>query len=234
MKKFKDKSIRFQLKNSLSTFFVLLIAVVSLNLVGCQTSQIAQVDAPAKPSYWVFRTNVYSAKKNKNVSGYTHITYMNPQLLRLDVYDPLGLLNFGTLIYKEGQFEAIVPMEKKYFFGIASAESMAQILKSPIEPSLFVNIIFQKKITSKDWICTEDSQGFARDCRNRMADIDIVWKKNITSNDGWVVVTHPEGEVDLKLKNSRSIPTLKAEKFKLQVPNSYDKFQVDSGSIKKL
>lgn len=206
----------------------------SLNLVGCQTLQNQSVEAPSKPSYWVFRTGVYSARKNKNVSGYTHVTYMNPNLLRLDVYDPLGLINAGTLVYKDGNFEAVMPLERRYFYGMATPETMMQILKSPIEPSMFVNLIFQKKMTGPGWFCSEDQQGFARDCRNRDAGINIVWKKNITTHDGHVVVTHPEGEVDLKLKNSRSIQALPPEKFKLQIPNSYDKFKVDAGGIKKV
>ncbi len=204
---------------------------------ACQTTNTKNedfVDTSSKPSYWVFKTNIYSAKKNRNISGYTHITYMNPQLLRVDIYDPLGLLNAGTLIYKDGSFEAIMPLERKYFFGVATPETMFQILKSPVDPALFTNIIFQKKLTDKNWECSSDDKGFVKDCRNRSANIDIVWKKNMTANDGWVQLTHNEGEVDLKLRSSRTIKPLPDSKFKLQVPNSYSKFKVDQMGIKKI
>lgn len=202
--------------------------------MGCQTAEKGQVtEAPSKPSYWVFKTNVYSAKKNKNISGYTHVTYMNPQLLRLDIYDPLGLINAGSLVYKNGNFEALMPLEKKYFVGVASPDVMTQILKTPMDPSLFVNIIFQTRFKDPSWQCLEDDKGFVRECQNRSAGITITWKKNISNSDGWVVVTHSEGEVDLKLRNSRSIPPLPDEKFILQVPRSYSKFKVDTNGITK-
>lgn len=208
---------------------------MALSFSGCQTTKVTQVvDTPSKPSYWVFKTNVYSSKKNKNISGYTHISYMNPRLFRLDIYDPLGLINAGTLVYNNGNFEAVMPLERKYFFGIANAESMGQILKSPIDPALFTNIIFQKKPNDRNWECTEDSKGYLRDCHNRNAGIDIVWKKDISNTDGWVQITHNEGEVDFKLKSSRTIQPLADDKFKLHTPNSYSKFKVDHEGIRKL
>lgn len=236
MTKFNGKSTQSRHKNKISfiNFVNLVIIATTLWITGCQSMKGGQaVDAPSKPSYWVFKTNVYSAVKNKNISGYTHVTYMNPNLLRLDIYDPLGLINAGTLVYKNGNFEALLPFEKKYFTGVASPDVMLQILKTPIEPSLFVNIIFQKGFGDKNWQCVQDKQGFMRECRNRSAGIDIVWKKNITDTEGWAVVTHGEGEVDLKLRNSRPIQPLPDSKFVLRVPNSYSKFKVDRTGISK-
>jgi hypothetical protein len=237
VKKLSDKLTQLHHKNNFKnlslSFISLILGLMFLNLTGCQMSPLSQT-AETKPSYWVFKTNVYSSKKNKNISGYTHVTYMSPKLLRLDIYDPLGFINAGTLVYKDGNFEAVMPFEKKYFFGVASPESMSQILKSPIDPALFVNIIFQKKLNDKNWECNEDAEGYVRDCHNRSAGMDIVWKKNISSADGWVVLTHSEGEVDLKLKNSRIIAPLADEKFKLQIPNSYSKFKVSASGIQKM
>lgn len=236
MKNLNDKLIQSHLKNN----FLKLIFFVSLVInvfTGCQSSKKGDsdyVDTSSNPSYWVFKTNVYSAKKNKNISGYTHITYINPKLIRIDIYDPLGLLNAGTLIYKDGNFEAIMPLERKYFFGTATPETMFQILKSPVDPALFTNIIFQKKLSDKNWECTTDEKNYVRDCRNRNAGMDIVWKKNMSDSDGWVQITHNEGEVELKLRNSKTIKPLPDSKFKLQVPNSYAKFKVDQSGIKKL
>jgi hypothetical protein len=235
---YNDKSTQYLRKNKKSKLKIIFSFLAALNLVfvfGCQTTERRQsVDAPSKPSYWVFKTNVYSSKKNKNISGYTHVTYMNPKLLRLDIYDPLGLINAGILVYKDGNFEALMPLEKKYFTGVASPEVMTQILKTPMDPGLFVNIIFQKGFEDKNWDCTEDDQGFMRECHNRTSALDIVWKKNISNTEGWVVVTHSEGEIDLKLRNSRPIPVLPDEKFILQVPRSYSKFKVDAAGISKL
>ncbi len=236
MRSLNDKLIPFRQKNNILISFLFFAFVIG-QLIGCQSSKKSDadyVDGSANPSYWVFKTNVYSAKKNKNISGYTHVTYMNPKLIRVDIYDPLGLLNAGTLIYKDGNFEAIMPLERKYFFGTATPETMFQILKSPVDPALFTNLIFQKKLADKNWECATDSKNFVRDCRNRTSGMDIVWKKNMSESDGWVQITHNEGEVELKLRNSKTIKPLPDSKFKLQVPNSYAKFKVDQNGIKKL
>lgn len=236
MKNLNDKLIQSHLKNNFLKLVLFVSLVISL-FTGCQSSKKGDsdyVDISSNPSYWVFKTNVYSAKKNKNISGYTHITYINPKLIRIDIYDPLGLLNAGTLIYKDGNFEAVMPLERKYFFGTATPETMFQILKSPVDPALFTNIIFQKKLTDKNWECVTDEKNYVRDCRNRNAGMDIVWKKNMSDSDGWVQITHNEGEVELKLRNSKTIKPLPESKFKLQVPNSYAKFKVDQSGIKKL
>lgn len=234
MRNLNVKSTPFRnLSNILGFIFIVLF--LSACQTGSKKSNLSTTDdVQTKPSYWVFKTNVYSSKKNKNISGYTHVTFMNPQLIRIDIYDPLGLINAGTLIYKEGQFEAIMPLERKYFFGVATAETMNRILKSPVEPSLFTNIIFQKKLSDKGWSCQTDPDGLVKDCSHRQSGIDILWKDKMTDKDGWVQVSHNEGEVDLKLKSSKFITQLPKTKFELQVPSSYEKFKVDTSGISRV
>lgn len=236
MKNIKGKLTLFQFKNKRSVLTLSALAFVAIMFSGCQTTQVEKknVNLISSPSYWVFKTNIYAAKKNKNILGYTHVTYMNPKLLRLDIYGPLGLINAGSLVYKDESFEALMPLKKQYFRGIANSKSIEQVLKSPIEPGLFVDLIFQRKPDGKSWICNTDAEGYVRDCNNRAANINIVWKKNISKIDGQVVVTHNEGELDLNLKSSRSISALPAEKFVLRVPNSYSKYKVDEKGIQKL
>lgn len=208
----------------------------SLLFSGCQTTPSGGLNANAinKPSYWVFKTNIYSSQKNKNISGYTHVTYMNPKLLRLDIYGPLGLINAGSLVYKGENFQALMPFKKQYFFGTATSKSMEKILKSPIEPGLLVDLIFQRKPLGQNWVCNKDEQGFLRDCRNSISNIGIVWKKNISKTDGQVIVSHSQGELDLNLRSSKYIEMLPDEKFILTAPRSYSKYKVDEKGIQKL
>lgn len=183
-------------------------------------------------SYWVFKTKVI--QKGKTISGYSHITYANKDKIRIDVFGPLGLIHAASLVYENQNFEALMPLDKRYVYGEATEQTMDMILKVPLDPAIFYNLIFQTGFENRDWSCTLDETNKVRECENLRARLSVKWLKPMSRNGGEFQVTHEKGSALFTFNKYRELDQVPNEKFKLSVPNGYKRFKVDSTGISKL
>ena len=190
--------------------------------MGCQSLKIS-LNTTTQPSFWVFKTHIYSIEKQKSVSGYAHIAYMSKDKVRMDLYGPLGLVHAGTLVYEEGNFQALLPLEKKFLFGSAHSPALQRILKIPIKPQMLTSIIFQRPIEQEGWSCSfNEHKESVKECLNENLKAHISWK-TFPKAKREILITSPKGKLKLKLKKSKYIPPLDDQKFKLTTPKSYKK-----------
>ncbi|MCO5112619.1 MAG: hypothetical protein M9899_00430 [Bdellovibrionaceae bacterium] len=185
-----------------------------------------------QPSYWVFKTKV--TQNGKTISGYSHITYVNQEKIRIDVFGPLGLIHAASVVYENQNFEALLPLEKRFVFGEASEQTMEMVLKVPLDPAIFYNLIYQTGFENKDWSCTLDESNRVRECENRRAGLNVSWNSPMSRNGGEFEVKHAKGTARFTFNKYRELDQVPNEKFKLNVPNGYKRFKVDSAGISKL
>lgn len=199
-------------------------------VTSCQTVEKGKV--MDQPSYWVFKTKVNH--KGKTISGYSHITYVNQNKIRIDVFGPLGLIHAASVVYENQKFEALLPLEKRYVFGEANEQTMESILKIPLDPAIFYNLIHQTGFENRDWSCTLDETHKVRDCENRRAGLNVTWNKSMSRNSGEFILRHESGSAQFTFNKFRELDQVPNDKFKLNVPNGYKRFKVDAEGISKL
>lgn len=184
------------------------------------------------PSYWVFKTKV--TQKNKTISGYSHITMVNKDKVRIDVFGPLGLIHAASVVYQDQKFEALLPLEKRYVFGDVNEQTMAAVLKVPLDPVIFYNLIFQEGFEDKDWSCTLGENNKVKECENRRARLVVKWDKEMSRKGGEFVVEHENGRAEFRFNKFRELASVPEDKFKLSVPGGYGRFKADHNGISKL
>lgn len=219
----KEKSLQF--------LFLWIFLTFTL---GCQSLKISGREDYKRPSFWVFKASIYSARKQKSFSGYVHMAYMSKNKIRIDLYGPLGLVHAGTFVYKKDKFQAFLPLERKFLFGLVHRSALQHILRVPIEPQILTPILFQQPITQKNWSCSfDEKKDLVKECFNENLDLRILWETSKKAQRK-ILILSPEGRVQLKLKKSKYIRPLADEKFDLKAPESYTKFYFDQWGIKKV
>lgn len=224
--------VKNNLKYSNKKTCVLALSGLVVFLTSCQTTE--KVVEMEKSSYWVFKTKVHTTKKNKKITGYSHITYANKDKVRIDVFGPLGLIHAATLVYNDQKFEALLPLEKRYISGDVTERTMLAVIKIPIDPGMFHNLIYQKGFENKDWQCVLGATNKVKECSNMRAGLKVSWNEDMSKSGGEFFVQHEEGTALFTFKKYKDLDQVSADKFILSPPMGYTRFKADENGIRKL
>lgn len=119
------------------------------------------------------------------------------QKMRVDVTSPLGSY-LATFLMNGENFDYVLTADKTYYKTKTSSASLKNILKIPLEPVVFYQILFDHAPESKTWNCTKDANGFLRTCSDLKSKINITWSDR-NGESRTIDIDHPVASLQVHL-----------------------------------
>lgn len=168
-----------------------------------------------------FESKVLVRDKVESKSGIVNVTFrgIKDKKLRLDVLSPLQT-HLASLSLNGDDLKYILPPEKKSYRGIASAAAMQPILRIPMDPKLLYNLFFDIPISDKNWSCTQDKNGFLKDCQTMRGDLKIKWVSR-SGEQRVLEVDHAKAFLQINIHKFKGAVSAKDPKLDLKIPDSY-------------
>jgi hypothetical protein len=193
------------------------IALIVLTGIGCAMATKKFTDVTI--GQWESRALVRDAKSNKSFIIYMTFIAENKGRLRLDVTSSVGSQISSMLVEKE-QVTLLLLRDKKFYKGPASSPRLFSALNLPLDPRIFLNILFDQPVEQKGWSCAKDAEGIVTECKNAGQNI----RYTIADRSGakrTVTVTHPRGSAQVNFTKFNSGPFDLDKIFALPTPKSF-------------
>lgn len=186
-------------------------------LVNCATTPKKFADVSV--GQWEARALVRDKKTNRSFIVYMNFTAENKGRLRMDVTSSVGS-QISSLLLENGQVTLLLLRDKKYFKGASGSSKLAKVLNFPLDPQIFANILFDRPIEQKNWICAMGKDSLLSECKSSQSQIQFA----IADRSGVrkvVTITHPQGTAQISFTAFASGPFDLDKIFSLLVPKSF-------------
>lgn len=160
-------------------------------------------------------------KRDKSVVLNLDLVAVRPERLRVDVTTTLGI-HLATFVMNNDNVTYVLVRDKKYFRGKPGPDIFKAVMPIPLDPRVMLDILFDLEPTVTGWQCQRDSANYLATCRNTEKALSIEWKKR-DANKRVLLVSHPEGEMQLFLSQFRSKVEVADGTFVLEVPSSFSR-----------
>ncbi len=155
----------FELRGIWSSSFVF--------LGGCQTTP-TKFETIQK-GRWQTKMLVRDHKESKSQIVNLDIVAVRPDKLRVEVTTSLGM-HLASLVMNNGEFRGAIVNQKRFLIGPATPYSFSNVIGVPLDPRLFMNLLFDEAPTTKDWVCVLDKNQFLESCENKNQSLKLGWK----------------------------------------------------------
>ncbi len=191
-------------------------------LQGCTTAPLQK--STDVQGTWETRTQIRNLENNQVQKLSLDIRSVWPEQLRLDGYGPLGI-QVGTFVAQKQKFQLHLPLEKKFYFGTLSEETLSKFLKISFDPYLLIQISFDRPPTGTQWKCVKDAELLPIMCERKLDGLKIVWKER-RGNEKRVVLSSEKHEIQLVYKSFKPKVEDSEALFQLNPPSSYEKIEL--------
>jgi len=164
---------------------------------------------------WVLGTKFKNKSKNSTLPGKTKVYLLGDDKLRMDVYDPFGLVSMGQLVLN-GDFMSLKTINGISYKGPASKEKIEQILKVSVSHKDLFALFTQVGIDDSKWSCAVAGEyNKYSSCKSFEYQTDIVWTGSMTQKNTQMILSHPKAELAFKVKSYGTVSEPKESVFKL-------------------
>lgn len=197
---------------------VLVLSLSVLSLSGCQhftenfkTRESGQLKMHA----WVLGTKFKNREKNNTIPGKTKVYILGDKYLRMDVYDPFGLVSMGRLILNHDQM-SLETINGVSYKGPATKEQIRSFLKVEVSPKDLFALFTQDGFEDEHWSCAID-EGFnkLKQCQSSYYQIAVAWSGSTTQKGTQILLKHPKADLKFKVKSYKELSDPKKSIFEL-------------------
>jgi hypothetical protein len=164
---------------------------------------------------WILGTKFLDKRKNKNYPGKTKVYIHKNSKLRLDVYDPFGLISVGNLVIN-GDRMSLRTIDGVNYKGEVSREKIQQLLKVDVNPKDLFSLFTQSGFEDKHWGCAVDESGrLLQECVSRLHKMKVEWSGSMTQKGTVVTLDHVKAFLTFKVKGYQSYSKMDERLFEL-------------------
>lgn len=189
---------------------------------GCQTVPVRydQVEVGT----WEAKALIKDKKGNQSYVVNLDIAARLNEKLRLDVTSPIGI-HLASLVMRGAEVEYILVRKKKYFAGQAKPQVLSPIISVPLDPRVLHNVIFDRPIVDKNWVCTQGDEGMLSECQNLTSGLVLSFSDRVGQRKT-VKIEHADANVTINFTDYEKSIGDEARLFDLQVPASFEKYRI--------
>lgn len=195
-----------------------LILLSFSQLLGCASKPV-QFDSqgPEPVTQWESKTQILDKNKSKSHSLSVDFVAEKRDRLRMNATGTFST-PVAAVVLNKGKLTYVLPQQKKYFQGEASAASMRSILRVDLPATAIFNLLYDEAIPG--WTCQKNSLGQVENCENPKNAASVAWLER----DGYtkkIRITNTQYEINMTLSR---VPTKVQELdrvFSLNIPTGY-------------
>lgn len=165
---------------------------------------------------WVLGTKFMDKRKNKTYPGKTKAYVYKNTKLRLDVYDPFGLITVGNLVINGDQM-SLHTLDGVDYKGEVSRDKIQKLLKVDVNPKDLFSLFTQNGFEDKHWGCAVDDTGrLLKECVSRLHKMKIDWSGSMTQKGTVMTLDHIKAKLTFKVKSYQSYSSVNEKLFELK------------------
>ncbi len=165
---------------------------------------------------WVLGTKFNDKIKNKSYPGKTKVYIHGDSKLRLDVYDPFGLVSVGSLIINGDQM-SLNTLEGVDYTGPLNRDKVVELLKVDVNPQDLFSLFTQSGFEDEHWDCAVDESGrLFEECVSRLYKMKVQWSGSMTQKGTRLILEHTKALLVFKVKAYKSYPEVDKRLFELK------------------
>ncbi|MEQ1664352.1 MAG: hypothetical protein ABL927_03135, partial [Bdellovibrionales bacterium] len=172
-----------------------------------------------KEGEWQSKALVRDKKEQRSVIINLKIRALDNDKLRMDITSPVGTY-MATVLLDGSSLQYLNMSEKTLYKTKATRESLRDIIKVPIEPQAFFNILFDRAFDNKNWSCVSDGSGYLSLCKEMRTNLKIEWSHR-EGKKRTVEIDHAAGSVQMNLYDFNNIIRASENAFTIKVPKSF-------------
>lgn len=193
------------------------LLLCSLTVVSCSTGTKIRQDQADKGE-WEARVLVKDKKQAKTFLVNVDFVAVQPSKMRMDITTPIGA-HVASIALDGNTMTYVVPRKKTYYEGQATPQGFAKTLSFAFDPKLMMNVLFDKPVQQKGWICKSEGELVSECSQNNLK---ITWA-NRKSAEKTVVIVHPQYQIELKFHNFDVPNKVKDGLFTIHQPAGFNK-----------
>lgn len=164
---------------------------------------------------WVLSTKFKNKERNNSIPGKTKVYILGDKHLRMDVYDPFGLVSMGRLILNNGQM-SLETINGVSYKGPATKEQVKSFLKVEVSPKDLFSLFLQNGFKDEHWSCAVDEEANRlKQCQSSYYEIAVAWSGSTTQKGTQILLRHPKADLKFKVKSYKALPEPKKSIFEL-------------------
>lgn len=138
---------------------------------------------------------------------------IQPDKLRMEFTSPVGIY-LGTFVLNEKQVSYILADNNRLRTLPANENSMRPLIRTPLDPYLLVDILFDIEPKGSGWLCERDEKSFLKKCNNEDKKISLNWLQRQSRQRALEIET-PSARIQLSLQGFRSKVETDENTFKI-------------------
>lgn len=204
--------------------FCFSILLMFIFAVGCATKP-PKDNVLFKSAEWETKAQVRDLAKGKTTNLSIDLTAIRDEGARLEVTAFLGY-QVGTAVVTKNEFRFLLIPQKRFYYGKATEDALAPLMKLPIHPMTLVRVAFDQPIIGNGWSCRRDAVGSIETCDNKILNVSIKWydRKGFAKK---VLLASPQFEMDWVFPEPQTNVQYSNETFRLDAPESFKKIKLN-------
>lgn len=164
---------------------------------------------------WVLGTKFKNKQRDSSLPGKTKVYLFGDDKLRMDVYDPFGLVSMGQLILN-GNMMSLETINGISYKGPATKQHIKQLLKIEVSPRDLFALFKQSGLDQKAWSCSVagDYNKYSY-CKSPAYQTEISWTGSMTQKNTQMVLDHARAELVFRVKSYNQVSEPNERVFKL-------------------
>jgi len=164
---------------------------------------------------WVLGTKFKNKQRNSTLPGKTKVYLMGEDKLRMDVYDPFGLVSMGQLILN-GDYMSLDTINGLSYKGPASKEKIKELLKIEVSAADLFALFAQQGLDESRWSCSVagDYNKYQK-CQSHVYQTEIQWTGSMTQKNTQMILDHTKATLIFRVKSYNAVSEPNEGVFKL-------------------
>ncbi|HRO66023.1 MAG TPA: hypothetical protein PL182_00510 [Pseudobdellovibrionaceae bacterium] len=193
------------------------VFIATFLVLGCQTAPKA-VDASADELQWESRLRIKDVKKNKTQSVSADVLARKSSgEIRIEM-SSLAIPLASYVMDAKG-FSCALYRQKAFYEGPLKENALQPLLRMPLSPVLFRQMLFDRPMSGGDWACKKGADGLVASCSSAQRQLAVVWERKPESRT--VRVTHPGFEIHWVFNPPSTEVQFKENTFRLEAPRGF-------------
>lgn len=200
----------------LSVALILLLTFV----LGCASQPVSPGSSPKNGlRQWEGKAQLFDRAKDRKHTVDMDLLAEGQKRLRLDVAGSFAV-SVAAAVVNGDQMTCLLPRQKRFYQGPASAEALSAALQAPLDPQILYSVLWDEKIRAPGWSCEMAGSHLPQQCENPKTSQKVIWAKR-ADNRKKVSIIDPRFEVELSLNEIQPKVQDLDRAFTLNIPPDY-------------
>lgn len=187
-------------------------------LIGCSTTKSFHIEeSPDGVSQWESKARIIDRQSKKSRSVSVDFVVSGKERLRMNVTGAFSI-PVAAAVLDGDQLTYILPRQKRYYQGVASARALRPLLRLNMEPEQLFQILRDEPLLGKSWRCRREKT--LMNCENSLERTRVKWLSAEKSRRK-VLFSGPRYDVHLQLERVPTKVQDEAKVFSLNVPAGF-------------